>query len=1361
MEPVWRGLYCSGFGLIRIGGITGLLMAVQSRFGACFECCESHNPTAYRMNFSIRASCRNQQRGVAIILVLVIVSLITILLLSLISLVDTENRSSKGFEEGIAVMNLSEYPTNLVISQIHEATDSANGRLTWASQPGAIRTFGTMTDASSGRADLEKIYKLYSSDRMIEGNEFDPEDEVPTRSWRSMPDHYTDLNAPARAWESDQVKLEYPIIDPRALKSGIEGFDVEDAPGETSDQPVPMPVRWIYVLEDGELVMPEPAGSGKIVSFSGGNVPKKENPIVGRIAFWTDDESSKVNVNTATEGVVWDMPRANSHYDAYHFADKQPVRNEFQRYPGHPATTSLSPVLKGWLGDNPSTYYDLAPFIENGGSFAGTKNVDQSTPPVKLDSDRLFVTADEYFFDAGDLHQGTRELAVSEMDRELLEATRFFLTAHSRSPELTLFDTPKINIWPIQKETSDRNAMDRLQAFCSETRKGENRLPYYFQRARTHDLSNRVNGYGSSQSPTEDYASIQRNQDLYRYMQSLTEREIPGFGKTFESKYPQDRDQILTQIVDYSRSGLNTIAYGLPADSDKKGYVYSPLRDVSGKPGPLGEGQIIPLHIGNTRGFGRSVTITEAALVLYPVARRQEPDLQVRYPGKRGNHPLYKATALKAFLLIEYYCASPGLPSWSPNLSITVKGMDNWKVGGNSLKLPAESELITHSPIGRLPIQNRVGKGHSCSHMNLLQPFFFMDDSVPASKRSPKLRDMTSNDPVKGYPWQSTGTVNAPAGQSFQFSGGKIEISIRSAESAEVSQLIHMDFPAASIPVPYVWSHHSNFDKNGKPTRDPETVETSLTERTVKAGSRYWHEFLIRPGDTVRSMEATSLISDAGSNLPGGDLRFYAARREVPSEWFVKGGENGEYDNPSKRFAHGLRNGDFWQYWGHFCTRDSRESGLDAINGDRIRNLRLRNPYQRASSWRVGGSLLAGTSGYSGGGAKKLYRDAHPVVARGLTAALRVDGQPGDWDQGFGNTEDGAFINKPDESNASKKYWNWGGNYHSGGYFRRGDFDIDPDGNNHTPNRQIASAVQFGSLPTGMVSMRPWETLLFCPNPAGRDTDAGSEPQAGDHFGFKLPRDHLLLDMFWMPVTEPYAISEPFSTAGKINMNYEILPFRYIHRRTAMHSALESVSLMAVPEIALARFPYGCIKGGRDQAHRLEVRYKVDNDHVDGTLRGFEQRFEEGDVFRSPSEICEIFLVPEPLESRNPPAPATTQRKYDSMIDWWDEFRATGDNAREMPYNQLYPRLTTQSNVFQVHYQVQVLQKSRASNPSVWDPGNDTMTAEYRGSTLLERYLDPNDSEIPDFAANAGSGAQKGLSDRYRFRILQQRRFAK
>ncbi len=77
--------------------------------------------------------------------------------------------------------------------------------------------------------------------------------------------------------------------------------------------------------------------------------------------------------------------------------------------------------------------------------------------------------------------------------------------------------------------------------------------------------------------------------------------------------------------------------------------------------------------------------------------------------------------------------------------------------------------------------------------------------------------------------------------------------------------------------------------------------------------------------------------------------------------------------------------------------------------------------------------------------------------------------------------------------------------------------------------------------------MRPWQTLLFCPNPASEANNSGAPIHPG--FGwtasaatnappYKIPPDHALLDFFTMPIVQPYAISEPFSTAGKVNMNY-------------------------------------------------------------------------------------------------------------------------------------------------------------------------------------------------------------------------------
>ena len=95
---------------------------------------------------------------------------------------------------------------------------------------------------------------------------------------------------------------------------------------------------------------------------------------------------------------------------------------------------------------------------------------------------------------------------------------------------------------------------------------------------------------------------------------------------------------------------------------------------------------------------------------------------------------------------------------------------------------------------------------------------------------------------------------------------------------------------------------------------------------------------------------------------------------------------------------------------------------------------------------------------------------------------------------------------------------------------------------------------------------------------------------------------------------------------------------------------------------------------------------------------------------------------------------------------------------RESPYNQIYPRVTTKSNSFTVHYRVQILKKSTpsASTPaSGWNEKAETVVSEYRGSTLIERYVDPADTNLPDFVANPSLN----LDTYYKFRIVSNRKF--
>ena len=99
-----------------------------------------------------------------------------------------------------------------------------------------------------------------------------------------------------------------------------------------------------------------------------------------------------------------------------------------------------------------------------------------------------------------------------------------------------------------------------------------------------------------------------------------------------------------------------------------------------------------------------------------------------------------------------------------------------------------------------------------------------------------------------------------------------------------------------------------------------------------------------------------------------------------------------------------------------------------------------------------------------------------------------------------------------------------------------------------------------------------------------------------------------------------------------------------------------------------------------------------------------------------------------------------------NISSWWNTQRATGDNLRERPYATLYPLLTTKSNTYTVHVWAQSLA-----------PGTTKVTGEYRGSTLIERYVDPMDERLADSAHDPDTRSVEPL---YRFRVQEVKRFA-
>src|SRR5687768_4284842 len=86
--------------------------------------------------------CPSQEaHGVALVIVLAMLVLLSALLVAFISTATTERASSYANAGVTAARQIADSTVSLVISQIRDATSTPDEGVTWASQPGAIRTF--------------------------------------------------------------------------------------------------------------------------------------------------------------------------------------------------------------------------------------------------------------------------------------------------------------------------------------------------------------------------------------------------------------------------------------------------------------------------------------------------------------------------------------------------------------------------------------------------------------------------------------------------------------------------------------------------------------------------------------------------------------------------------------------------------------------------------------------------------------------------------------------------------------------------------------------------------------------------------------------------------------------------------------------------------------------------------------------------------------------------------------------------------------------------------------------------------------------------------------------------------------------
>ncbi len=1348
----------------------------------------------------------------ALVLVLGTLVLLSAIVIGFLATVRQDRTSSAYYESGTMARQYADTAVTVAIAQIAEAT--SNPDLSWISQPGLLRTF----DANGPVA----AYKLYSSDAMKVTGAYNPEvalsNEVPA-NWSTRPDEFTDLNKPVEVTIGGAPQSLYPIVDPAATND-VEGFTLDTGVSGVSSTTLPMPVRWIYVRKNGDLV--------------DYNTARSVDDITARIAFWGDDETCKVNINTASDAPYHDTPVAHTKQD-HDLGRFQPIAQEYQRYPGHPATTSLASVIKELRDDTDVVSRSqkasaITPRVGWGGSAGGTVQAWITRNVGTIDFDRLYPGVDELKFSrdaSGNWMSGTTRNAPS-VDLNL-KRLPFFLTTESRGPELNVFNRPRITLWPFNKELIDGDSAatpkltpeDRLIRFASEI--GVNRRKLYFQREDAWD-------------PSNDYTNIQENKDLYAYLQWLTQKPFPGNANrtggssaSLENKFSAiDRDQIITLMFDYLRSQVNTMnrsyepvngpMYSFPQGHDLNNTGFNDQSPI-----------LINAGNGLTKGLGSGgVTLTEFIMQFYnATTRATSPNSEelrdffnnttgLPVPDGKMDTMIRKVqmvillnywmsvnnlnTAMPRFqveLIAPHLFVNPnpyGVPAdLTDTVFVRYKDQDDtaWTTNAIDLGLPTQSTNLYFSNHAQFDsaANNLMGGALGLRYGFMYQPLGKAISTFVSADSAQKVLDGTAsgdlskypfasrvlefripikldssgnptNDPITGKPAEkssptvagiegvptASGPMNGSPATVTMYPGLETPADPNTLKNAGATsnlqtksnnnylQKVDLVIANALFPLPRL-GPDSTLTGTSTPAFSPRHKYSDLSDYSkrleyktatpsdvmmlVPTGLEGGNSWLAGGTQTMASMDSFrsySLATNLGSQ---GDFRLAALRRDVPSQWFAQ--------NPSYNDAGNFMGMD---YLPAFLTRGYGSPLPDPI--------RIGSSIASSNPW---GAILPKISSLVQGVSYNISSDR--TAGAGVTAATKSNNSDGDFTNGYGSKGDGGMVKGPDIGAISRDATKTP--YYYSTLSRSGDKDslsetgihqVNYTGLVYSPWKQMPSAVRFGTLPSRALDGDPWETLLFNPVPAGT---------RANHRGWTaLPRDHYWLDLFYMPVVEPYAITENFATNGKINLNSQIAPFTYIRRNTGLWALLRNMKVLAIPTSASSSYKSANLTHAN--AGTEQYRRPVD---IGATVAQIEERLKlSNDPFVSASEITEIPMLFDGQSAAN-------------IENYWNSYKISGDDSREAPYNAIYPRVTTRSNTYKIHFFAQTL-KGRG--------GKWTVAGQYRGSQTVERYLDgfsgetatrtygtgsQPDAQFPALAGSDGSGVPF-----YRFRKLNHQQFA-
>ena len=387
----------------------------------------------------------SRRRGSALLISLAFLVIIAILVVGLAESMRLERSSSRTHLDRNRAMDFAQMGVERVVGQLHRTI--ANTNVNWVSSPGRI------TFSGSGGNTLTNAADLYSG----LGN--------------------TNLTDPYRV----------PDLNARLLSVSGTGHLITDRtkdPADPASGVVTLPLQWIYVRQDGTLVTDEKP-----------DLTDKTNSIVGRFAYWADDESSKINYN-----IAWKRSGSTS-----------------QRHSG---TAVNLPSLPGMTVTNADAIHDAV------------------TTDGYTSVSRFFNTP----LDAR--HLGTNISA-------LINSNKFETTHYNNDPDTTFFNEPRI-VLTTQEKYAPKDSHGNLL-------KDANGAPYFLDILATPntDPGILINTIGTSLNLV-DSAKLNKTLNLLmRYMKNRV-WPVTASTNSLQDKYyagdPTRLPQLALNIIEYVRS---------------------------------------------------------------------------------------------------------------------------------------------------------------------------------------------------------------------------------------------------------------------------------------------------------------------------------------------------------------------------------------------------------------------------------------------------------------------------------------------------------------------------------------------------------------------------------------------------------------------------------------------------------------------------------------------------------------------------------------------------------------------------------------------------------------------------------------